>query len=81
MSTTIKEAYLKITIDNALALRQLVSKGKNSDKLEFLCPNCNEPVQPHSPSKQGAKKNTPAHFEHKKGKTDCKLTHKPKSKK
>jgi len=79
MATKIDHALLEVDIEQALALRQLINDGNNdANKLNFLCPNCNKPIRPHSASGHGSKSNSPAHFEHLTGKTECELTHKSK---
>ena len=52
-----------ITIDEALEQRD---RG-------YLCPECREPIRPHSESYN---KKYGAHFEHKKRNPDCSLSHK-----
>lgn len=70
-NVTIPEALLRVTIDRALALRELVGDGKNTDKLEFFCPECHERVKPFRAGGQ-----SPAHFEHLTGRTTCPLAYK-----
>lgn len=58
----------KINVFEALRLRESAKKVKQ-EPLIFLCIECEEPVKPHRKSEKQA-----AHFEHYKGKKDCRLS-------
>ncbi len=75
MTTKIPYALLEVSIYDALAIRQLVAGGINSEKLIFICPNCGEAVRPHAESKYGSQKYNPPHFEHLNGKSECELAY------
>ena len=73
---TITTALLEVSIDNALALRQLINNGINTDKLKYICPECGKSVKPHRSSEHGTGSNNPAHFEHVDRNAECSLSDK-----